>query len=104
MSEENNTGSTRLYRASLQDFGNKMLALKHNIASHMGMEVLWWRIDRVVSPPMLVMIVDYNPYWVLVRYKTYDPDGIFRQYLYTTILTASLYCGGDRFEFFDYDI
>ena len=54
--------------------------------------------------PVLVELVRFSPYFVLVRYKTYDPEGRFRQYLYTSILFSALYCGDAKLVFFEDDI
>lgn len=96
--------SNRLIRYTLECCGHQLNTIRATVYSHLGDYALFYREEKRDMLPVLVELVRFSPYFVLVRYKTYDPEGRFRQYLYTSILFSALYCGDAKLVFFEDDI
>lgn len=96
--------SNRLIRYTLECSDHQLNKIRGNVYQHMGDYALFYREEKRDMLPVLVELVRFSTYFVTVRYKVYDPVGIFRQYLYTSIQYSSLYCGDSRLVFFEDDI
>ena len=83
---------------------SKLLNVKLNVELRQHQPALLFVKDRRDYIPTLVEICECFTHFALVRYKCYDPQGNFRQYIYTGVSYIDLFTGNNKLKFFDDNI
>lgn len=71
------------------------------LLQHEGeMALFMYKDGKKEIVPRLVQIYQVIPCGIVLRYKCYDPEGHFRQYLTRCVTLTDIFCGDAQLELF----
>lgn len=98
--EDNSTS----LKASIQQTKRLLSNIKFDAERNQHRPALLYVKDKRDFVPKLVEVTGFTKHFICVRYKCYDPEGKFRQYINTSVLYVDLMIGERHLKFFEDDI